>query len=273
MVGANTATWSDDSVCNGQSYSYRGRAYSTAIPYETPYSNVVQVMPTVPTPPVLTITQGSEVRLNISWTDPTTDETGYRVEKCLGSGCTEFYQIASLTGTTYSDSGLIPGYTYSYRVKGYKTATCPWETVGAATAGTPTITAPAALAATVVNTTRIDLSWTDNSASETGFRIERCSGANCTNYSQVATSTLPSWSDTTVSNGTSYSYRVRATRTFHTYGIPGYSNTASATTQAARHLPTSVHCRFPIPRSISPGPIRHLMKPATASSGAVVKTA
>ena len=233
-VGANVATWSDDSVCNDHSYSYRIRAYNTAIPYETPYSAAVTVVPPVPAPPVLTVIRGSEVQLNLSWTDPTTDETGYRIESCPGSGCTEFAQIGSVTGTTFTDTGLVPGYTYTYRIKAYKSAACPWETLSNTASGTTTITAPASLAATAVNTTRIDLSWSDSSTSETGYKIERCSGAECTDFREItATGMVTSWSDTTVTSGASYRYRVRATRNIPYTWDSDYSNIAAASTPAA----------------------------------------
>ena len=45
--------------------------------------------------------------------------------------------------------------------------------------------APLALVATTNSTTEILLRWTDPSAIETGFRIERCAGTGCT-YLPVA---------------------------------------------------------------------------------------
>jgi hypothetical protein len=52
---------------------------------------------------------GSQVGL--SWTAATDDVgvTGYRVERCAGTGCTSFAQVATPTGTTYSDPNLAPG--------------------------------------------------------------------------------------------------------------------------------------------------------------------
>jgi len=43
--------------------------------------------------------------------------TGYRVERCAGAGCGSFAQIATPTGTSYSDAGLTPATSYSYRVR------------------------------------------------------------------------------------------------------------------------------------------------------------
>src|SRR4051812_26620636 len=53
----------------------------------------------------------------------------------------------------------------------------------------PGIPAPSGLSATAASGTRIDLAWTDNSTNETGFRVERCSGAACTNFAQIGANT------------------------------------------------------------------------------------
>src|SRR5215217_5895594 len=89
--------------------------------------------------------------------------------------------------------------------------------------------APTSLVATAVSTSRINLSWTDNSGDESGFRIERCKNPNCTNFAQIAQvgAGVTTFADTTVSKNTAYNYRVRA---FNAAGNSVYSNTASAKT-------------------------------------------
>ena len=93
----------------------------------------------------------------------------------------------------------------------------------------PVPPAPSALTATAVARTQINLSWTDNSGDETGFRIERCKNPNCTNFAQIAQvgANVSTFADTTVSKNTAYNYRVRA---FNTAGNSSYSNTAGAKT-------------------------------------------
>ena len=80
----------------------------------------------------------------------------------------------------------------------------------------------------------MDLSWgasTDN-VGVTGYRVERCAGSGCSNFTQIATTTGTgtSYKDTGVSV-TSYSYRVRATDAAG--NLSSYSNTAGATVPAA----------------------------------------
>ncbi len=61
----------------------------------------------------------SAVNVNISW-NPSTDNvgvTGYLLERCQGGGCTNFTQIATTTGTVYTDTGLTASTSYSYRVR------------------------------------------------------------------------------------------------------------------------------------------------------------
>ena len=94
---------------------------------------------------------------------------------------------------------------------------------------------PGTLGATAISSSRIDLSWgaaTDNVA-VTGYRIERCQGAGCNNFAQIAApaGTGTTYSDTSAAASTSYSYRVRATDAAGNLGA--YSNTATASTPAA----------------------------------------
>ena len=89
--------------------------------------------------------------------------------------------------------------------------------------------APSNLTATTVSASQINLSWTDNSANEDGFKIERCARASCTNFAQIATvgANVKTFSNTGLTKFTSYSYRVRA---YNVSGDSGYSNIASART-------------------------------------------
>jgi hypothetical protein len=89
--------------------------------------------------------------------------------------------------------------------------------------------APSGLTATTVSRTQINLSWADNSGDETGFKIERCKTANCTNYAEVSQvgANVTTFADTGLTKNTTYRYRVRA---FNAGGNSGYSNPVSART-------------------------------------------
>ena len=86
--------------------------------------------------------------------------------------------------------------------------------------------APSGLNASAISSSRIDLSWRDNSDSEKGFEIQRRrSGGSFTTIATVSAKTT-SYSDTTLSCGTYY-YRVRA---YNDAGYSDWSNEAYGTT-------------------------------------------
>ena len=47
--------------------------------------------------------------------------------------------------------------------------------------------APTGLKATAVSSSQINLTWVDSGTTEQGFKIERCTGAGCSNFAQIAT--------------------------------------------------------------------------------------
>ncbi len=194
---------------------------------------------TAPTPPnTLTATAASATQINLSWTASTDNVgvTGYRVERCQGASCTTFAQIATPTATSYSDTGLTASTSYSYRVRATDAAgnLSSYSSTASATtqssADTVAPTAPGSLTATATSATQINLSWTasTDNVGVTGYQVERCQGASCTTFAQIATPTATSYSDTGLTASTSYSYRVRATDAAG--NLSSYSNTASATT-------------------------------------------
>jgi chitodextrinase len=90
------------------------------------------------------------------------------------------------------------------------------------------------LTASAASTSQIDLAWTASSdnVGVTGYRVERCQGAGCSNFVQVATPAGTTYGDTGLAASTSYSYRVRGTDAAG--NLSPYSNTASATTHSAQ---------------------------------------
>lgn len=88
---------------------------------------------------------------------------------------------------------------------------------------------PSNLSAATISQTRIDLSWTDNSTNEDGFKIERSAVGASGSWSQIASTmaNTVSYSDASLSANTTYQYRIRA---FNSGGDSSSSNTILATT-------------------------------------------
>ena len=87
---------------------------------------------------------------------------------------------------------------------------------------------PSNLVTAAVSATQVDLAWSDNANNEDGFRIER-RAADSTDYLLLATvaPNIASYSDTTVTELTSYYYRVIA---YNAVGDSDPSNIAAVTT-------------------------------------------
>jgi hypothetical protein len=204
--------------------------------------------PTAPAAPAnLVATAASTSQINLTWTDSDSTENGFKIERCTGTDCSgtgaAFAQIAIVAAnvTSYANTGLAASTSYSYRVRAFNGIgnSDYSNTASVSTQALPTPpAAPTGLTATAISTSQINLSWTDNAANETGFYVERCTGASCSSFTQIASlgANVTSYSNTGLSASTSYSYRVRA---YNTGGNSGYSNTASATTQAAPTVPAA----------------------------------
>ena len=100
----------------------------------------------------------------------------------------------------------------------------------------PAPSAPTDLTAAAVSSSQVNLTWVDSDNAEQGFKIERCIGADCSNFEQIATvgANATSYSNNGLTGSTSYRYRVRA---YNPAGDSSYSNTVSVLTLAAPALP------------------------------------
>ena len=77
----------------------------------------------VPVPPTNLIgTVASPTQINLTWTDNSTNETGFKIERRTGSENYAIVGNANADILTYSDTGLLPSTTYIYRIYSYNSA-------------------------------------------------------------------------------------------------------------------------------------------------------
>ncbi|MBX7120140.1 MAG: pre-peptidase C-terminal domain-containing protein [Gemmatimonadaceae bacterium] len=218
----------DGGLASNTFYRYRVRAVNAA--GSSAYTATVSPNTFAPAAPTaLDAVTVLGTRIDLTWTDPASNETGFRIERCAGVGCTTFTEVATVAAnvTTHADSTLTIGTTYRYRVRSYNgVANSAYSDVADGSTVVPLD--PTNLVAGPLSTTRIDLAWTDNASDETGYRVERCTGAGCSSFTLLATlaANATSYSDTPIAAATSYTYRVRA----FSEGSSGWSNAATATT-------------------------------------------
>ncbi|MCI0666405.1 MAG: fibronectin type III domain-containing protein [Acidobacteria bacterium] len=180
----------------------------------------------------MTASAASSSQINLSWSN-VSSESGYEIDRCTGSSCTIFTQIAT-TGanvTTFSNTGLASNTTYRYRVRATNSAgdsgnsdiASATTTSGAVVIGTPTN-----LRVTSAGTTSIGLAWSDNSNNETRFEFERRTGSSTTFvFIGSVGANRTSATNINLSRFTTYTYRMRAC---NANGCSGYSNQATGTT-------------------------------------------
>ena len=184
------------------------RVYNVALtPAQIQTDQTTAVSPPGPdtTPPTqpgtLTATAISAGEIDLAWgaSTDTVGVTGYQLERCSGTSCTTFAQIATPTATSFKDTTVNASTNYSYRVRATDAANnlSPYSNTASAT--TPTgdstpPTQPGTLTATAISAGEIDLAWgaSTDTVGVTGYQLERCSGTSCTTFAQIATPTATS---------------------------------------------------------------------------------
>lgn len=195
--------------------------------------------PTVaPNPPLNVQTLAlSATSVRVFWGDNSSNETGFRVKRAIGSGSFSVVGTVAANVTTYDDTTAAAGTSYTYRVESFNsTGSTPAATDAPITTAAAPVTAPAAptnLGAQAQSSTQVNLVWIDNANNEDGCKIEQSttSGAGFTQIATVGANTV-AYSATGLTAGTKYFFRVRA---YNTASTPNsaYSNEANATTNAA----------------------------------------
>ena len=209
-------------------YYYRVRATNGA--GDSSYSNTASTA-TLPNPPSmpsgLAAAAADSSDINLSWTDNSTNETGFKIEQSPdGSTWSEITTVGA-NATSFTASGLAASTTYYYRVRAYNAGGNSGysNTTNATTTARPAV--PSGLTATVVSPTSVRLDWTDNSNNETGFRLQISSnGGSSWSNATTTSANVTTYTDTGLTTNHAYLYRVRAQGSA---GNSSYSNTASVT--------------------------------------------
>jgi fibronectin type 3 domain-containing protein len=250
-VGTN---YSDIGVVSNTTYNYRVQAVDTAGNLSLFSNSASATAVTPPTAPSnLAAAANRQGPIDLTWTASTSGIgiADYLVQRCQGSGCTNFTQIATSTGTSYIDSSVSSTTTYTYRVEAVDTAgnlSAFSNTATVTTVGSQPPTAPGNLTATSVSASQIDLSWTASVSSIglANYAVQRCQGVGCTNFAQIATPTGTTYIDTGLTTGSSYSYQVEAIDIEG--NVSPFSNTATAIPSATTTI-TYVQGAYASPQS------------------------
>lgn len=181
----------------------------------------------MPAPTRLTLAVAAG-QVDLEWVDNSDSEDSFRIQRRTGEG--DFALLASVgaDATTYEDTAVAEDTQYTYRVAACNADGCSGFSNEARAATTPR--PPSGLEATVQADGSIALFWTDNSLTETEFRIWRAHGIG--GFAMVATTAADEkgYIDADVVLDTEYAYQVAAC---HPQACSAPSDIASAVTVPA----------------------------------------
>jgi hypothetical protein len=161
----------------------------------------------------------SSTQITIGWKDNSTDETGFKIEKKTGAcdSANSWAQIATKASNTtiYNVTNLTPNTSYSFRVRAYQSSSNSnySNCVTAKTSAADTPPAPTNFKAISASSTKVNLTWSDNSTNETGFKIYRKAGAGTWALLTTTATDVKNFSDTAATNNTTtttYQYYIVA---------------------------------------------------------------
>ena len=245
----NVSTLAVSGLTPAMPYQFRVAPTKASLTSYVPqYATASATTPAELLAPVVTVKSTTDpvsgvAQVLVSWTDTSTGETGYTVERCAGTTATcarttAVWTMLSSTvaknSTSYLDTPATAGTTYVYRVKAVSTVNAitvngPLGT-SAQVVASPIVAAPTGLLASTA-TGAVVLTWVDASTNETAFNILRSpQGAGA--FVQVGTvaRNIVTFTDATVGSGIAYDYQVVAvytTTTSTSTSTP--SNTATVT--------------------------------------------
>src|SRR5580693_6736938 len=232
-VGTTTSdSFTDTGLTNGTGYYYTVTATNTGgASAKTAETNTVPtaavVTPPVPFGVVVTTASG---QIHLQWTFEE-NATSYRIYRSTTPGGEGATPLATVTSSSYTDSAVTSGVTYYYEITALTgtTESARSSEYSANTSGTSTAPpTPAGLTASTGNGA-VTLAWTA-SAGATSYSIYRGTAAGGEGTTPVGTSTTTSFTDTGLTNGTTYYYEVSAS---NSAGTSALSSEVSATPTAS----------------------------------------
>lgn len=205
VAAAGSTSYTDNGLQPGTFYCYRIAAESGTLASR---KAVACSTTALPSPTGLALSGISTTGITVSWNN-VTGNGGFKLERMPEGG--QWSTIATLAAgiTTYADSSLTPGTTYSYRVSTYSVAgySNPCFEVIAPTLPLP----PVQNAVTNLASTGVSINWT-NVTGEAGYQVWRKEGAGGT-WAQLSPNpgqNVLFFNDTGLAPNTQYYYKVIA---------------------------------------------------------------
>jgi fibronectin type 3 domain-containing protein len=201
----------DTGLTNGTKYFYVVSAYnSVGQSANSAEVNATPVLPAPTAPTGLAATPGN-AQVSLMWT-ASASATSYHVKRSTTSGAET--QISTPTSASYTDTGLTNGTKYFYEVSGVNSGGESANSSEVSATPVAPVSAPATptgLQATGGNA-QVSLTWNASAGAAT-YKVKRSTTNSGPYNTAVASPGATNYTDTTVTNGTTYFYVVSAANT------------------------------------------------------------
>ncbi len=215
------ASATSSGLATGKTYYYKVRAYRTvnSVKVYGAYSSVVSAKPTLAATTGLKATAATYNSVKLTWT-ATAGAGGYEVWRSTSSA-SGYALAATVAGASATNSGLATGTTYFYKVRAYRmvNGTKVYGAYSAVVPAKPSLTSPTGVKAARVSATSIKVSWAAV-AGAMKYEVWRATSSGGTYY-KLPDTTTPSYTNTGLTTGKMYYYKVRAYRTMNGVKVYG----------------------------------------------------
>jgi fibronectin type 3 domain-containing protein len=213
-VGAGTSniTW-DFAAGSGTDTNVAGVAGDILQSVGTATYTVTLADPTAPTAPGTPTLSRNGTSINLSWAASTDNigVTAYRVERCsTNQNCTNFAYIATSTTSSYTDTNLVNGTTYRYRIAAADAAGNMSGFSGISTLTLDSVAPGITIGTPVIAANSLTINWTTTEQADTQVEYGKTTAYGSQSVLDSTMSTTHSVVLSGLEGGTTYNYRVKS---------------------------------------------------------------
>ncbi|MGA2232765.1 MAG: hypothetical protein ABSH22_17840, partial [Tepidisphaeraceae bacterium] len=208
VTSAKATTYADNTAAADTSYEYEVMAFDAST--TSPVSSAASVVTPLVAPSGLTAAATAPTSVQLKWKDNDPTAAGYDILRSTnGKTYSLVTLLASGSATTYTDTTAVSGTTYDYEVQASNGSNA--SAVSNAAAATTGLAPVSGLTAAATAPTTVQLNWTDNDNSATGYNVLRATdGIHFTQLAKVTSATATTYTDSAAAAGTQYQYEVVA---------------------------------------------------------------
>jgi uncharacterized repeat protein (TIGR02543 family) len=205
-------TFANIGLTTGKTYYYKVRAYAVigATKIYSGYSAVASVKPVPATPTSLKAASAGYSSIKLTWA-AVAGASGYAIYRATSLTGTYSY-VVSTTALSYTNTGRTAGRTYYYKIKAYRIVgtTRVYGNLTAVVSAKPIPATSATFTVARYSSTSVKVSWSAVSGAS-GYEIYRATTLTGT-YSLLKRTTLRYYTNTGLTTGSTYFYKVRTYR-------------------------------------------------------------